>query len=137
MWVRFILFSISHILIIIYCSGFYFDLIGNLNSNYWSFFIIIFYVYNSKICFIYVIPFIFRFLVFIVTSSNPATVSLFFSQHNGVVSPSPLLIVTIWFFFGFLIAHECDHSFGSLLTSEILFWAIILFPYTPLRSLLL
>ena len=39
----------------------------------------------------------FRFLVFIVTSSHPVTVTLFFSQHNGVVSSSPLL----FFFCGF------------------------------------
>ena len=62
-----------------------------LNSNYWLYLIIIFYVYNSKIHFVYAIPFIFIFLVLIVTSSHTATVSLFFSQHNGVVSPSPLL----------------------------------------------
>ena len=61
-------------------------------------------------------------------------VSLFFSQHNGVVSPSPLLTVIFWFFFCFLIAHECDHSFGSLLTSELFCWEIILSPYTPSRK---
>ena len=66
----------------------------------------IFYVYNSKIHIVFAFPFIFRFLVLIVTSSHPVTDSLFFSQHNGVVSLSPLLI----FFWGFLIAHECDHS---------------------------
>ena len=42
-----------------------------------------------------------------------------------------------FFIFGFLISHECDHSFGSLLTSKLLSWAIILSPYTPpLGSLL-
>ena len=64
-----------------------------LNSNYWLCFIIIFYIYDSKIHFICAIPLIFRFLVLIVTSSHPVTVSLFFYQHNVVVSPSPLLIV--------------------------------------------
>ena len=34
-------------------------------------------------------------------------------------------------FFCFLISHECDHSFVSLLTSKLLCWAIILLPYTP------
>ena len=58
----------------------------------------------------------------------------FFSQHNGVVSPSPLLIFFWGYFFGFLIAHECDHLFGSLLTSKLLFWAIILSTYTPPRN---
>ena len=57
--------------------------------------------------------------------------NFFFSQHNGVVSPSLLLIVILWFLGGFLIVHECDHSFGSLLTSELLCWAIIFSPYTP------
>ena len=64
-----------------------------LNSSYWLCFIIIFCVYYSKINFIYAIPFIFRFLVLVVTSNHPVTVSLFFYQHNGIVSPSPLLIV--------------------------------------------
>ena len=67
------------------------------NSIYSLFFIIIFYVYDSKIHFIYVIPFIFRFLALIVTSSHPVTASLFFSQHNGVISQSPLLIFCISF----------------------------------------
>ena len=38
-------------------------------------------------------------------------------------------------FFGcfgvFLIAHKCDHSFGLLLTSKLLCWAIILSTHTP------
>ena len=76
----------------------------------------------------------FIFLVIIVTSSHPVTVSLFFSQHNGVVSPSTWLIVIFCFFWGFLIDHECDHSLGSLLTYELLFWAITLSPYTPPRE---
>ena len=48
--------------------------------------------------FINAIPFIFSFLILIVTSSHPVTVSLFFSHHNGVVSLSLLLIVIFWFF---------------------------------------
>ena len=55
-------------------------------------------------------------------------VSLFFSHHDEVVSLSP------FFFLGFLIAHEYDHSLGSLLTYEVLCWAIILLPYTPPRK---
>ena len=72
-----------------------------MNSNWWLCFIIVFYVYDSEIHFIYAIPFIFRFLVLIVTLGHPVTVSLFFSQHNGVVSPSTLLIVIFWLFFWF------------------------------------
>ena len=54
-----------------------------------------------KIHLIYAIPFSFIFLVLVVTSSHPFTVSLFFSQRNGVVSPSLLLIVIFWLFFLF------------------------------------
>ena len=81
-----------------------------LNSNYWLCFIIIFNVYDSKIHFIYAITFIFRFLFLNVNSSHLVAASLFFSQNNGVVSLSPLLIVIV--LFSFLIAHECDHLFG-------------------------
>ena len=35
------------------------------------------------------------------------------------------------YFSGFLIAHECEHSLGLLFTYKLLFWAIILSPYTP------
>ena len=49
-----------------------------------------------KVHFMYAITFIFRFLVLIVTSNHPVMVSLFLSQHNGVFSPSTLLIVIFW-----------------------------------------
>ena len=64
--------------------------------------------------------------------SHPVMVSLFFSQRNGDFSPSTLLtVIFLGYFLGFLIAHECDHSLGSLLTYELIFSAIILSPYTP------
>ena len=93
-----------------------------LNSSYWLCFIIIFYVHGSEIHFIYANPFIFRFLVLIATSNHPVTVSLFLSQHNGVVSLSPLLIVIFVVFLFFLIAHEWYHSLGLMITLEVLFW---------------
>ena len=37
-------------------------------------------------------------------------------------------------FFCFLVSHECDHSFGSLLTSKLLFRATILSPYNHPRN---
>ena len=43
-------------------------------------------------------------------------------------------IVDCFLGWGFLIAHECDHSLGSLLTYELIFSAIILSPYTPPRK---
>ena len=64
-----------------------------LNSNFWFCFILIFYVYDSKFYIIYAIPINFRCLVLIVASIQPVTMSLFFSQHNGVVSPSLFLVV--------------------------------------------
>ena len=63
-------------------------------------FIIIFYIYDSKMHYIYSIPFIFRFLVLIVTSVHPATV-ICFPQKNGVVSLSTLLIDILWIFLWF------------------------------------
>ena len=72
-------------------SAFEVILLVILNSNYWLCFIIIFYLYDSKISFIYTILFLFRFLVLVVTSSHPVMASLFFSQHNGVVLPSMFL----------------------------------------------
>ena len=55
--------------------------------------------------------------------------SLFFSQHNGVVSPSPLLIAIFWIFLWFLLTDECDHLLGSLLRCNYFSEAIILSPY--------
>ena len=69
----------------------------NEHKHYWICFIIIFYVYDLKIYFIYANPFIFIFLVLIVTSIHLVTESLFFSQNNGVVSTSPLLIIIFGF----------------------------------------
>ena len=62
-----------------------------------------------KIRFIYAIPFIFRFLVLVVTSSHPVTVSFFFSQKNGVVSPSTLLIVIFVFLLSSLPMSVSNH----------------------------
>ena len=109
--------------------------IGNFEFQLMTMFIIVFYVYNSKIHFIRAIPFIFRFFFLIVTSRHPVVVSLFLSQYNGVFPPSTLLIVIfLGYFLGFLIAHECDRSLEVLLRYELLCWAIILLPYTPPRK---
>ena len=62
-----------------------------------------------KIHFINAIPFIFRFLVLIVTSSHPVTVSLFFSQYDGVVSQSQLLTF-IYIFLNSLPMSVTTHS---------------------------
>ena len=105
-----------------------------LNSTERLYLIIAFYVYDSKIHFIYTIPFIFRFLVLIVTSSNPVTVSLFLSQYNGVVSPSMLLIVVFGDFGGF---PHCPQVWPLIWIAAYIrttFWAIILSPYNPPRK---
>ena len=61
--------------------------------------------------------------------SHPLTASLPFSQHNGFFAPSTLPIFFFVVFLGFLIAHECDHTFGFLLILELLLWEIVLYPY--------
>ena len=38
------------------------------------------------------------------------------------------------FFLCFLIPHKCNHSLGSLITLEVLFWAIILFTFITIVS---
>ena len=55
--------------------------------------------------------------------------TLFFSLHNGIISPSPLLIVIFWFLMSSTPTDEYKHSFGSLIISEILCWEIILSLY--------
>ena len=92
---------------------------------------IIFYVYDLKIYFIYAIPFIFRFLVFIVTSSHPVVASLFFSQHNGVVSPLPLLIIIFRICFQFPHYPWVWPLIRIAAYIRTTFWGIILSPYTP------
>ena len=57
---------------------------------------------------------------------SPSTVVSFHHHHCW------LLFLAV--FLCFLIAHECDYTFGSLLTSELLCWAIILLPYNPPRK---
>ena len=85
----------------------------------------VFYVYDSKIHFIYAIPFIFWFLVILSwwVCLSLSTMVFFHRQRCW------LLFFEL--FLGFLVAHECDHSLELLLTYELLFWAIILSPYNP------
>ena len=96
-----------------------------LNSNYWLCFILIFYALDSKIHIIYAIPFIFIFLVRVVTSSYPAVVSLFFFQQNGVVSPSPLLIV---------IFHHFSLCFSFLMSATTRWFCWLYWKYLAERS---
>ena len=71
---------------------------------------------------------IFRFLVLIVTSSHPVMVSLFFSQHNGFVSPATLLIVIFWVYsLPMSVTTQSDRCLHMNYFGE----AIILLPYTP------
>ena len=65
--------------------------------------------------------------------------------HGDFLNPSTMAslqrhchwLLFLGIFLCFLISYECEPLFGSLLASKKLFWAIILSPYTPLRSLLL
>ena len=67
-----------------------------LNSNYWLYFISIFYISGSKYHIIYSFPFIFNFTFLIDLPSHCFTVSLFVSKHNGLVAPS----LSLFFFLG-------------------------------------
>ena len=62
-------------------------------------------------------------------------VSLFFSQHNGVFSPSTLLIVIFWviFWFSSLPMSVTTHS-DCWLNTNYFAKAIIFLPYTPPRK---
>ena len=70
-----------------------------LDSNHWLCLIIIFYVYDSKINFVYAFLFIFIFTVLIDFPSHCFMVSLFVSKHNGLVAPLTLPVVLFGSFF--------------------------------------
>ena len=100
-----------------------------LISNYWLEFILIFYVYDKKFYIIYAVWFIYRIWVLIVFLIHPFKASFFLSKENGIVAPSPPMIIFSAVFIGFHIAHEWDQLFGSLLQSETITWAFVFSPY--------
>ena len=100
-----------------------------LNSNYWLGFILIFYVQDSKFHILYAVSFIYRFLVLVVLPSHPFKASLCLSKVNGLIAPSLSKIFVSVVFLGFLISHECERSFGSLLSLEIISHDFVFLPY--------
>ena len=83
------------------------------------YFILIFYVYKSKFNMMYAVSFIYSNLSphGFPFSSFQGKFSL--SKDNGLFSLLPLSMVVFYMeFMDFLIAHKCNHSFGSLLTLE-------------------
>ena len=97
-------------------------------------FILIFYVYDSKFCIIYTVPFIYRIWVLIIYPSHPFKVSFFLSKENGLVEPSLSTIIFSVIFLGFFIAHEYDHSFRLLLPLTILYQAFVFSTYIVRRN---
>ena len=100
--VRFIFVSISHIFNFIYCL-FYFI----INKNQ-----------KSILCMH--CPSFTRIWVCIVFLSSSLKASFFLSKDNGPFSPStPSTIDFFIKYFGYLITHECDLSFGSMSSLDI------------------
>ena len=120
----------SNIFIFIHCYGFYFDLIGYIKFI----FLIIFYsnILRLQIKILYYVCSIIHLLEF------ESALFYFFilwrqvfslSKDNGLYSPlPPLKIVFSIELIDFLIAHECDHLFGSLLPLEIQSQAFVFSP---------
>ena len=56
--------------------------------------------------------------------------AVFLSKDNGIFSPLPPSAIDFSIkLIDFLITHECDHSFGSLLPSEIQSQAFVFSPF--------
>ena len=53
----------------------------------------------------------------------------FLFQGNVVISPPPWVIVGFFLFLCSPLADECKYTLGSLIKSEVIYWAIILFLY--------
>ena len=115
---------------------FTFILLVILNSNLWLCLILVFCVYGFKIS--YYLCNSNHFYIFILHCY------LYLSCHgefffHSTMSPFHchccwLLVFVV--FFCFLVAHECNHLLGLLITLEVPFWAVILSLYiiiiTPL-----
>ena len=72
------------------------------------------------------IKFIIRFLVLIVTSRHPITVSFFSPSIMASFHRHRCWLLCFVIFLCFLIVHECEHSLGLLIILKEIFWAIIL-----------
>ena len=77
-----------------------------LNSNYWIYFILIFYVCDLKFHIIYAVSFIYIIWVLIVFPSHTFKASLFLSKENGLIITSPQTIVFSVVFLSFLTTQE-------------------------------
>ena len=104
------------------------------NSHYWLYFILIFYVYDSKCLKIYAFSFIYRILVLVVFTRITFKVSFFFLRIMTLLhhhrQRSSLL-----FFLGIIIFYECDHLFRLLLPSAIFSQDFLLSPYIIRKTL--
>ena len=120
----------NHIFILIYCYGFYFDLIGYIEFQILIRFSLNFYVYKSKFNIMHAVSFIY---------SNFSPHCYPFSSFQGKCfslrvqwpfSPlPPSMIVFSVEFIDFLIAQDCDHSFRLLLPSAIQSQSFVFSPF--------
>ena len=123
--------SMSHIFIFIYCYVFYFDLIGYTLFQFLIRFFFFFFTFtNQNFNIMYAVSFIYLNSSSRCFSFCPFGASFSLSNKNGIFSPLPPS--TIVFFVklvDFFITHECDHSFVSLLPSEIQSKAFVFSPF--------
>ena len=128
--VRFILVSMSHIFISIYCYGFYFGFIGYIEFQFLIKIYFNFYVYKSKSNITYAVALIY---------SNLSPHCFPFSSLQGkffsLRGQWPFFTVTtvdnctFIKLINFLIAHNLDHLVGLLLPLEIQSQAFVFPPF--------
>ena len=118
--VRFIFVSMSHIFICIYSYGFYLDLIGYIEFQFWLYLILFSTCKNQNLILCMQYHSFTRIWVRIIFLFHPFKTIFYLFKDNDLFSPlSPSTIVFSTEFIDFLIAHKCDHLFGSLLPSEV------------------
>ena len=83
----------------------------------------------QKFHIIYTVSFIYIIWFLVVLPGHPSKESLLLSKENSLVAPSPSTVIFSVVFIGVLIDHKCEHSFGSLISLEILSWAFVLSQY--------
>ena len=104
-------------------------LLAILNSYYWLYFILIFYLYDLNYDIIYEIQIILMIFVLVVTSSHPVIVSFFSTSKMVLYHYHHFWLLFFVIFICFLLADDCNHSLGSLITSKVIFWVITLLLY--------
>ena len=101
-----------------------------MNSNFWLNVILIFTLTNQNLILCMQYHSFTRIWVRIVFLFHPFKEFFSLSKDNGLFSPlQPSTIVFYIKLIDLLITHECDHSFGSFLPSEIKSQAFVFSPF--------